>query len=264
MLEERTIPPTPQRRAQARREGRQPRSADVTAVTVLACCLIAIWHFSHAQSPGLAGWLRGGLGATSHPPMDADQWVLQLRQTLLATAWFLVPAMVLLWWLAVATQLAQTGCHWLPHKLAPDWQRLSWARGGARVFSPYNLVDALFVLLRYAGLLALATLLLWQQREPLFLVAAQPLPAAAAATVRLAAQLLLDAALALAALAALDYAYRWWRHEKSLWMTSAEAREENRQQAGDGRVRELQHAAHGPAARARQAPPTQAAADSPP
>jgi flagellar biosynthetic protein FlhB len=129
--------------------------------------------------------------------------------------------------------LAQTWFLFLPDKIAPDVARLHPGRGWQRLLEGGNGVRSLLGLVKLLTIVAVAAGTLWGDRERLLTTLALA-PAPLAATLF---QLLLDVglrvALALAALAVLDYGYQFWRHEQQLWMTRQELQEEQRSEQGD-------------------------------
>lgn len=235
--QERTEAPTPRRRDEARREGRIPRSAELTTSVVLMGAALLL----KAAGPlGLAllGMFGDGLRALSAAPSTTEGAVLLLRGTggralLVIGAW---GVSLLAIGLSVAALQARGVLSWKP--LTPDASRLSPLKNAGRVLSSQALID----LIKSLGKLGLVALVVHKisgeaWKELLTLVQQSPL-SLAVVTHDYAVRLLLTAGGCYLALAAGDYLWQLWRHEQSLKMSRQEIREELKQSEGDPLVKQ--------------------------
>lgn len=219
----RTEPASEKRLAEARAEGRVPRSREWSAflvVGVLAAGL-AIW------GAGLFARLTQLLAAHFRQVAQlAPESALALLQAVAAeTLPFLLASFVA----ALAAPLLLSGWVFAPGALRFRGDRLNPLAFVLRPFSANGLFDAFKALLKIAAL-GLLLFAFWRARlEELAALPALPLPQAVAAAGALLTQglLLLLAALLLAAL--LDAPWQWWRHLGSLAMTRAEVEAEARE-----------------------------------
>jgi flagellar biosynthesis protein FlhB len=233
---EKTLEPTPHRRQQARREGHVAKSQDLgSALLLLAGVGILL-----LMGGGLVGFLveycRHQLGGEPWLTVDADFAVGQWNTTLWSLARYLLPILGLLCLAGVTVNVVQVGFLFLPQRLTLDFARLDPVQGLQRIFSVASMVRLGFGIVKLAIVLTVACVALYSERESLQgLVGLAPAGVAARMT-----HILLWTALkvgaAMLALAIVDYAYQWWRHEQALKMTPQELREELRNLEGNPQV----------------------------
>ena len=234
---QRTEQATPKRLQEARERGNVPRSGEVgPAMTVVAAAGFLSW-----MGPTWAGSLSalvptifGELQAPAWEIVDAEHFITRalLHFVLLAAPIVLAIAAVV-----IGANLLQVGFVLSGHPLKPDWSRLSFVNGvrnllGGRAF--VELGKAPFKL----GLLAfIAYVTVKSELGPLMTVAGVDPIAGVKVFTGLALTLLWRIGLAHAALAAIDYGYQRWAHQRRLRMTKDEVREELRQAEGDPQIR---------------------------
>ncbi|HBZ46963.1 MAG TPA: flagellar biosynthesis protein FlhB [Stenotrophomonas sp.] len=232
--------PTQHRLEEARKQGQVAKSADV--VSVLGVLVFAVTFLVLAA--GLAGALTaivrqliGIAGARPHLGNGFAAWLGQLVSTLGPQ---LIPLVIALLVVAVASNVLQTGPIFSAHPVKPDFKRMHPGNTIKRLFS----MRTLWELGKLTVKLGLLAVLCW------FAVRATPVfvgTIATAAPARLA-HLLLDSAwsttlyvvLILGVLAAVDLLFMRRDHLRQLRMSRRELREENKQRDGDPDVKAKQ------------------------
>ncbi|HVC97098.1 MAG TPA: EscU/YscU/HrcU family type III secretion system export apparatus switch protein, partial [Pirellulales bacterium] len=137
---------------------------------------------------------------------------------------------------AVISNVAQVGLLFLPEKVAPDLARIDPMKGLARILSLAGVVRLGFGLLKIVLVFAVTYACLAGEREQIFGLAGLGPPQIAAFLVEVLLRTGMKIALALLALALLDYGFQWWRQKQDLRMTTQEIREEMRNLQGDPRM----------------------------
>jgi flagellar biosynthesis protein FlhB len=230
---EKTLEPTPHRREQARREGHVAKSHDLGSAAMLLLGLGVLVMLGGGLVGFLADYCRGQLGGPAWLAADKDFVVDHWNGTLWALGRYLLPILGLLCLAGVTVHVMQIGFLFLPQRLAFDLGRLDPLAGLRRMFSAAALVRLGFGVFKLIVILAVACVVLYDQREALLRLGAL----APSALLAQMSQILLWTGLkigaALLLLAALDYAYQRWRHEQDLKMTPQELREELRNLEGD-------------------------------
>jgi flagellar biosynthetic protein FlhB len=235
--QEKTEAPTPKRRDDARREGRIPRSTELTTSFVLLGSAMLL-KASGPLGVMLLGVFADGLLAANGEPMNADAAVLLLRDTgartlLVIGGW---GAALMLLGLAIAAPQARGVLTLKP--LTPDFSRLSPLHNAKRVLGVQSLADLLKSLLK----LALVGFAVYQSLGAAWNDAMSLSGADAwgflAATRTYAVKLLTTAGMCYLALAVADYGFQLWRHEQSLRMSRNDVREELKQSEGDPLVKQ--------------------------
>lgn len=240
--QEKTEAPTQKRRDDAAREGRIPRSPDVSAAALLLASALAV----SVTGPGLARALRdlmgAGLGFGGAVGMTAPGAVELVRdagwKALAALGGFLAA----LSGAAMAVGAAQGRGTFTWEPLTPKPTRLNPATNLPRVLGTQGLVEgaksvakllvvgwAVYSALRHAwpDVAALG------QQSPRALVEV---------TRRHGVRLLADAGMAALCVAAIDYGWQLWKHERDLRMSKEEVKQESKQQDGDPMVKQRMRA----------------------
>jgi flagellar biosynthetic protein FlhB len=235
---ERTEQPSARRREEARRRGQVAKSADLTgALLVLGAVAAHAAGGGHVVADGLELVRRGLV------PRRLEELSVESAAALLqGAAW---DGVRVAWPFLVIPTLAGVGGHLLQTRflvategVAPQWSRLSPLAGFGRLWSLRSLAELVRSLLKLAALGTLAALTLYEDWALLVGLGEGGGAAAAMAAVgRVVWDLWLRVGLAYLAIGALDYAYQWWQHERSLRMTRQEVREEARETEGDPHLR---------------------------
>lgn len=236
--QEKTEAPTPRRREEARREGRIPRSQELTSSFVLlgAACLL------NAAGPLLggrvAGLFRDGLLAIG----NADMSMADIVAALQAGGWRLL-GIIGMWGAAlmgaaIAIAGAQARGVMSAKPITPDASRLSPGKNLKRIFGGQTLVELVKSVLKLLGVGLLVRLMLsgtWDD-----IMALTELSASGFLTVvkYSAVRLLMTAGIAYLGIAALDYIWQVFQFEQSLRMSRDEIKQELRQTEGDPMVKQ--------------------------
>lgn len=246
--EEKSFPATPRRREEARKKGQVARSAEFGPAAILLALVVAL----HGLLPGEAGQslLRDLQFALRFSPHDATLTFETVQQwQMLGLSWaarLLVLPLLLAVVLGLCAGIGQVGFAVTPEALAPQWNRINPATGIKRLFSTRGTVETLKGILKMAliGSVCWSTARGAVESGELLRLMHAPLPTALATVGALIWTLGLRVGVILFILAAADFAYQKYEHEKSLRMSMTEIKQEMKQSEGDpqikARVRRLQ------------------------
>jgi flagellar biosynthetic protein FlhB len=235
---DRTEEPTQKRREDARRRGQVASSTDLTAAMVLVGALGVHVMVGGRFLVDAVEAVQQRLGAVPRGDLTTDGAL-----TLLADA---AGVIVRLGWpflaipvaIAVAAQLLQTRFVLAPEALRAHWERLSPRQNLARLLGLRGAVETVKALGKLAIVGGVASLTLRAEWPSLLEVSAGGGSASLAPLTRVAVTLWLRIGAAYLALAALDYGWQWWQHERSLKMTKDELRRETKESEGDPTLRQ--------------------------
>jgi flagellar biosynthetic protein FlhB len=240
--DERTEQPSAKRREDARRKGQVVKSPDLTGAAAL---LGALGAFS-MMGPGLVAAaveaLRRGIDASAHAELTPATALAMFASTSVAIAHLAWPFVVIPALVAVAVQLLQTRFAASWEALGPDWKRIDPMKGLGRLLSLSNAVDGLKTVLKLA-LLGVVAYLTLEGAWPVLLGLGHG-EAAIADVGQVVRDLWLRIGLAYLAVSALDYAHKWWVHERDLRMTRQEVKDETREQEGNPLLKSRLRALH--------------------
>ena len=230
---EKTEAPTQKRRDDSRKEGRIPRSPELTTSFVLIGAALLLNMAGGTFGQQLLSIFGDGLVAVGSAPLGSDGAVALIRSlggraTLVIGTWgFALTA------IGLAIAAPQARGILTSKTLAPDFSRLSPAKNASRILGIQSIADLVKSLLKllligFAVKVALGAawhdiMALSQESAFSFLVV----------TRKYSVKLLLTAGGCYLALAALDYVWQVYRHEQTLKMSHDEIKQESKQSEGD-------------------------------
>lgn len=240
MSGERTEKPTHKRVRDARRKGQLPRSRDVEAAAQLVAALIALGWLGPWIIRGLGQVVRLAferMGQQAHAALQpGDVSVLAVNGSLMVVA-FAGPVALAAAVATVAAASAQGGWNIAPEALTPKWDKLNPVNGLKRLAPSRAGTNLLKTMLGVTVVAWLAWRIVSHVIDgaPYF-ARLDPVHAGAQAWSYIE-QLLRQSAIAIGALAALDYGIQRWQLMKTLKMTRQEVKDEFRLQEGSPEVR---------------------------
>ncbi|MBV6423840.1 MAG: Flagellar biosynthetic protein FlhB [Steroidobacteraceae bacterium] len=244
--QDRTERATPKRLEEARRDGRVPRSQELSASVVMMAAGAALLLAGGRVGGALASAMRHGLDLTRAEALDAAQLLPALSASLYEVGMGCLPVFGVVVLAALAAPLAIGGWNVSGKPLVPDFARLDPLAGIGRMFSTRGLVELAKAFAKFALVAAVAATLLWNRADDLAALGNESLTAAIGHSCRLVATTLLVLCAALLAIAAIDVPYQLWRHANELKMSRDEVRREAKETDGSpevkGRIRQAQQA----------------------
>ena len=222
MSEERIVPPTPQRLAAARREGRVARSAGVTTVVALLAAAVTLWFLCQRTFHTLGWFVRqqlasaGGNLEQAQARLASGRWI-DFEWLL----WLILPLWMCVLIASALANLAQGGWVWAPQRMVPDAARLWDQRRLTAMISLDRTIDVLVELTKLTVCFTVAAWGMWRVREQLVLGQGD-LISGVSVVMRAVLGVVLQVLAALGVVSLADYAIQWWRHRQSLRMTAQE------------------------------------------
>jgi flagellar biosynthetic protein FlhB len=237
-------PATPHRRQEARRQGHVARSADLASAGILLAGLAILLLIGQN--------LVRFFFALAQQQLGGDAWLEADRGFLLAHSYAVLvelgkvaaPILALLLAAGVLVHILQTGFLWLPEKLAPDFDRINPLSGFSRMFSLATAIRLAMGLVKMFVVSLVAGWTLYERRGEILNAAGFDLAQLASFVVDVLIWTTVKIGLALLALAAADYLYQRFRHERDLAMTPQEVREETKSLQGDPQLATRRRQAH--------------------
>lgn len=231
---ERTEQPTARRRQQARDEGQVPRSGEIAvAAGIVVGALLLAKTSGHSFARVATETLQrssAALAATEVTPLATVRLVQQVGVAVLL-AW--LPFALGVGAVVAGSQLAQTRGALSWQALTPKLSNLSPLKSLQRLFG----LEGVLSVFKSAAKMVILGLVTWSVLSGHigeFVVLARSGPAVTGGLIAgLTLKLAVTTGLALLALAGVDYAYQWFRHEKSLRMSRDEIMREHRETEGD-------------------------------
>jgi len=236
--EERTEPATPRRREEARERGQVARSADLSSALVLLSAVLALQFLGRSMIGGLLASAAAVLEGFGSIDAEPGGLMLHFGSAFTAVLAGFLPFVGIVLAAALVANLAQVGFLFTGEPLVPDLDRINPVTGLGRLFSVRGLLKVVAGLLKISIVGAVVLWTIWAERARLVELSGQPFEPMLGVATELMLALSLRAALALLALAVLDYGLQRWQHERDLRMSKREVREEMKRYEGDPRIRE--------------------------
>ncbi len=242
--QDRTEQPTGKRLEEARKEGRVPRSRDLSSAAVLLVAGAGLRLLGAGVGSALMGLMSTGLSLPAAAAFGPRRALASASEEALHALVACAPILGLTVVAAFVAPLALGGWNFTFQSLAADFTRLDPFAGFARVFSPRGAVELGKAFAKFLVVAGTAVLALHIEAARMLALGREPLGPAVVAAARVISDALMIMAAALGLLAAIDVPWQLWQHHRQLRMTREEIRDELKQSEGSpetkGRVRRAQ------------------------
>ena len=228
---------TPHKLEEARKKGSVAKSADFTAMVVLAAMtgsLYAIGWDSFKHSMHLQRDLLQQMGRTD---WQADAVAVLLTKMAIVMLQVLSPLFLALVVAAVVANVFQTGPVFSLTPLVPDMNRISPATGFKRVFSMRTLYEAFKSIIKLLLLGAVTWLVIRDLIPGLLGLSGVDPKGYAKLMLNLCASLIVKLLMVLLGIALLDLVFTRWEFAKRMRMSKRDITDETKNREGDPRIR---------------------------
>jgi flagellar biosynthetic protein FlhB len=241
---DKTEAPTQKRLDDARREGRIPRSRELTAAAVMVGAGMILMFTGRSIGGKLGDLMRNGLSIPREQIFDEQAMTRVFGDLSLTAFWAVAPVLGLTLLVALGAPLALGGWSFSTKAIQPDFTRLSPVAGLARMVSLRAWMELAKALGKFAIVGVAGALVLWLNYDKLLGLGAEPIQAAIGHAIQISGQALIALTGALVLIAAIDVPFQLWQYHKDMRMTREEIRQEHKESEGSpevkGRIRQLQ------------------------
>jgi flagellar biosynthetic protein FlhB len=239
---ERTEEATPRRRDDAKAEGRIPKSQELTIAASLLGSAAVISGLAPMAGRGLFSIMGHGLATIGGMSLDVQSATSLIRDTAMraftATAG-LIAAMTIATFVVAAIQARGV---FSAKPLMPQFSRINPVENAKNLLGLRQIIE-LFKSLGKLAIVGLAVYGSIKAALPDAIALSQESNVGLLFVIRhYTIRMLTSAGAAYLALAAADYGWQWWQHEKSLRMTKEEIKQELKQNEGDPHVKHRRRA----------------------
>ncbi|HMQ53895.1 MAG TPA: flagellar biosynthesis protein FlhB [Anaerolineae bacterium] len=243
MSGERTEAATPRRRQQAREKGQIPKSVEVNSAIILLAAFTLLNWLGPSTFQAMRTLMQRTFSALTTEPMTLNMLESGGGAAAVLAAQAIAPFVLSLMVIGVVTNVGQVGLMFSQKALQPDFSRVDPLTGFKRIFAVRSLVELLKSLLKMT-IIGLVVYLALRDNYELLSATSRMSPAAGIGLLyQLAITIGLRVAVVMLFLAAADYLYQRWEHERSLKMTKQEVKEEAKESENPqlkGRIRARQ------------------------
>ena len=235
---QKTEEPTQRRLDQAREKGQVAKSQEVTHWFMILALALVIGVFGDSFAGGVASSLYK-LIAQAHSIRVTG--VFELRDMLLETlanlglAVVMPVAVVML--AAFTAGFIQNGLIFSTDTITPKLSKLSLAKGLKRLFSSRSVMEFVKGILKITIVAAVIVLLLWPERDVIFIVSSMEAVQFMGVLQSLAVRVLIGVLSIMTVIAVVDFLYQKQQHMKELRMSKQELKDEFKQSEGDPMIK---------------------------
>lgn len=242
--QEKTEQPTGRRLQDSRKKGDVAKSMEIPSAAVLLVGLLTIYMSSGYMLEKMLTLLRHYLSQLHSITIIPDNMTFLTMESMQHVALLTVPLMAVLFITALAANYAQIGFLFTTEKMSPKLEKIDPIKGMGRMFSLQTVANTV----KSIAKLVIVTYVAYREimknlDDFLPLMDQEPLPILAFYA-KVSFWIFLKAAIIIAVLAALDYAFQRWQFMKKMMMTKQEVKEEAKMTEGDphvkGRIRSIQ------------------------
>lgn len=244
--QEKTEEATPKRKEEARKKGQVAKSVEINSAFVILAAFLAlklIGPYIYSELTAFMRFMFSHFSTADITITHINILVINLGLVFLKTA---LPVMVVILVISVAATLLQVGFVFSLEPLMPKFDRISPIAGFQRLFSLRSAVEAVKALLKITIIGYFIYRFIKREAPQVPQLISVDLTESLKYTAGLVADLALEIGAVILVLAAIDYFYQWWEHNKSLKMSKQEIKEEFKQTEGNpqikGKIKERQRA----------------------
>lgn len=234
---EKTERPTPKKREEARKEGQVASSKEITTALIL----VGMFSMLKFMGPGIAKRLIGLIQETVllfeieslEPKVVHSIGVYYMTEVIL----MILPILAMSFFIGLVSNLAQVGWKITGKPLMPKFSKLNPIKGVKNIVSMKSLVELVKSILKLAIILLIVYLTLRDYEKLIFAL----YDVSVFESYALMANIIFDVGIKVGMyfilVAAIDFAYTKYKHEKDLKMTKQEVKEERKLSDGNPEIK---------------------------
>lgn len=242
--EERTETPSDKKRQDAREKGTVAKSTEVNSVLVLLSAVIML------KITG--SWMQGQLGFllerfiihSSRLEMSVNELVYISKEASLIFFKCIMPVAGVILLIGVIANVVQIGFLFTLKPIMPNFEKINPISGFKRLFSMRSVVELIKNLLKLSIISLVAWVTIKAAFEEMVVLSDSSVMLIWGFILTTSFDVIIRISVILIVIAALDYAWQRYEHEKQLKMSKQEVKEERKQMDGDplvkSRIRSLQ------------------------
>ena len=238
--QEKTFDPTPQRLEKAREEGNVFRSKEVVSIGLLMASVALLFAGGAAAFDVLQNITARLFLRAAETPLTVQAVPSLFAELGLQLAVVVLPFFGALVAVSLGLNVVQSGWNVTFKPLKPKASRINPLEGAKRIFSAKGAFETLKALLKLAVVGPLVYLAIRRALPEIVVLHTLPLPVILERASGWLLALLVQMLGALVALAALDFSFQKWKHNKDLKMSKKEVEDEQKENEGDPHLKSKQ------------------------
>lgn len=235
--QERSEPATPKKREEARKKGQVAKSREIPSVLVLLTALSVFYFVGDWMFDQMNGVTREIFLQISYLRLNAESahelmWFIFQKMVML-----LAPLVIAVALAGIIGNVAQVGFMLTSESMSPKFSKLNPIEGIKRLFSPTSLTEVIKSIFKVVIIGSIGYNILRGEMDQIPAMVAWQTGSIMGFVGRVALKIGYYTCLVLIVLAALDYVFQRWKHERDLRMSKQEIKDEYKQREGDPMIR---------------------------
>jgi len=235
--QEKTEQATPKRREEARKKGQVAQSREIPSAFVLAGALGVFFFSGSWMFWRVSRFMKGVFKDIGSFYFQEASIYTFLQEVFMELFTILMPLMSLVFIAGLGANLLQVGFMINSESLSPKLAKLDPVKGIKRMFSLKSLAEMVKSLVKILLVGGIAFLMVKGEVGLIPSLMQMDVPNILAFAGRATLKIWFFTCLVLIVLAAMDYAFQRWQHEKDLKMSKQEVKDEAKQREGDPSVK---------------------------
>lgn len=244
--QEKTEEATPKRKEEARKKGQVAKSNEISSAFVILSAFLALKMLGPYMYDVLVSYMRLMFTNMTTSDFTINQVYLLILQLGVVFLKAVLPVMLTVLVISLAVNILQVGFVLSFEPLMPQLDRINPVKGFQRLFSLRSIVEMVKSLLKIGIISYFVYRFIMRETALVPQLIGADLRDSLSYSAGLVADLALEIGAVILVLAAMDYFYQWWEHNKSLRMSKQEIKEEFKQTEGNpqikGKIKERQRA----------------------
>ncbi|MDJ0808648.1 MAG: flagellar biosynthesis protein FlhB [Desulfobacterales bacterium] len=235
---DRTEKPTPKKLQDARKKGQVAQSREIPSAMILLAALGFFYFAGGFMFQRLQGLIAGSYQRLNEPVLQDALSASSLARWCFDQVFvILAPIMLTLIVVGLLANVSQFGFLLKEDALVPNFKKINPLSGLKRLVSLKSLVELLKSVFKILFIGAIAYLILKQDLDVIPALTQFDIARIMVFTGESAFKIAFFVCLGLIVMAAADFAYQRWQHQKELMMTKQEIKEERKQMNGDPQIK---------------------------
>ncbi|MHC4908344.1 MAG: flagellar biosynthesis protein FlhB [Planctomycetota bacterium] len=236
-LGEKTEDATPRRREDARKKGQVAKSQDLTGAILLGVMSVAIWFASRSLLSGGIDLVGKTLESDWISEVTVDGSPKLMAYLGMGAARLLVPLMLIAWFVALVSMVAQIGWMFSFEAIQPSLSKLNPITGAQRIFGLSGLMKVTMDSSKVLIVMVVSVMAIMRDIEEVVCLAELSLLQATAAIGSMLISLAMQVIAVLFILGLLDFMWQKWKTSRDLRMSKQEVKDEMKSTDGDPEVK---------------------------
>lgn len=241
---EKTEKATPKKREDERKKGKVAKSQDINTALILFFGFILLFVLGTYMKEQMMQLYVESFTVHIHESIDYESVMKLVKQKLVQFGMIVLPMMVVVGIISIASNLLQVGFLFTSEPLKLDLKKINPISGAKRIFSVRAIVELAKSMFKIALIGTITFSVIWINKDEMMMLALKDAENAVAFFGQTTIIMGVSAAIALLFLAVLDYLYQKYDFEKNIRMSKQDIKDEHKNVEGDplikSRMREKQ------------------------